>query len=446
MGSVLERGAPGYETARCAAVANGRVPERYPAVIVQADGDEDVVAAIALAQQRGLRVTVRSGGHSWSGSHLRDDCLLIDLSSMTRVEVDAEAMTAVVEPGIRGSDLSRLLSEHDLFFPTGHCTGPGIGGFILQGGFGWNSRAIGPACMSLDAVDLVTADGELVRASATENEDLFWAARGAGPGFFAVAVRFHVRLARRPAVCMANVYLYPVEVIEELMSWAREVGARTPRTMEFMVFLRRDLFGYDGPVLMVNGPVLADSHEQAVEDSRILESCPLLDSVLDAPAPRYAVTDVDQLVGESDDFYPPGSRFVVDNMWTSATTEELLPGLRRIAETLPASPSHMMWMHWGAPEPPRPDMAYSLEDEVYIALYGVSGSPDDDAGHTEWVTSRMREMEHLASGIQLADENLARRPMPFLAPENLRRLQEIRAQRDPAALFHEWMRPGESRG
>lgn len=439
--TVLERGAPGYEDARRGAVANGLVPERHPAVIVQALSDEDVAAAIALARQRGLRVTVRSGGHSWSGSHLREDCLLIDLAHMTRVEVNVEAMTAVVEPGIRGSDLSRLLDEHDLFFPTGHCTGPGIGGFILQGGFGWNSRAIGPACMSLEAVDVVTADGELVRADATQNEDLFWAARGAGPGFFAVAVRFHVRLTPRPAVCMANIYLYPLELLEEVMSWARELGPSTPRTMELMVFMRRDLFGHPGPVLMVNGPVLADSHEQAVADSRILESCPVLDSALEAAAPRYAVTDVGQLVRGSDDFYPPGRRFVADNMWTSAPVDDLLPGLWRIAETIPASPSHMMWMHWGPPEPPRPDMAYSLEDDVYIALYGVSARPDDDVRHAEWVTARMGEMEHLATGIQLADENLARRPMPFVAPENLRRLREIRTRRDPTGLFHEWMRP-----
>ena len=91
----------------------------------------------------------------------------------------------------------------------------------------------------------------------------------------------------------------------------------------------------------------------------------------------------------------------------------------------------MMWMHWGKPFPARPDMAYSLEDEVYIAVYGISDDPAEDDPNRAWVSDRMREMEGLATGIQLADENLGERSAPFLAPANMRRREEIRAHRDP---------------
>ena len=128
---------------------------------------------------------------------MRDGGLLLDLSRLTAVEVDAEAMTASVQPGCRGDALVAALAEHDRFFPAGHCPGVGLGGYLLQGGYGWNGRVHGPACMSVEAIDVVTAEGEPVRADAQQNSDLLWAARGAGPGFFGVVTRFHLRLQPR---------------------------------------------------------------------------------------------------------------------------------------------------------------------------------------------------------------------------------------------------------
>ena len=136
--------------------------------------------------------------------------------------------------------------------------------------------------------------------------------------------------------------------------------------------------------------------------------------------------------------YPDDHRYSADNMWTSADVDDLLPGLHRIAETLPEAPSHMLWMNWG-PSPERPDMAYSVEDDTYIALYGVWREPADDDANTAWVANRMLEMEPLASGIQLADENLGERPARFVSDENMARLDELRAKYDPDGLFHPWM-------
>ena len=102
----------------------------------------------------------------------------------------------------------------------------------------------------------------------------------------------------------------------------------------------------------------------------------------------------------------------------------------------------MLWMNWG-PSPERPEMAYSVEDEIYIALYGVWEDPERDAANVAWAAERMREMEHLATGIQLADENLGAPPARFLSDEKMKRLDGIRAQHDPDGRFHAWMgRPG----
>ncbi len=433
---LLRRGEPGYEEARRAAVWNARMPDRHPDCIALARCEEDVVAAVRHAREAGMRIGVRSGGHSWSGSHVRDGGMLLDVSRLTEVTIDADAMTATAQPGCLGADLERLLEGEDRFFPVGHCPGVAVGGYLLQGGYGWNSRALGPACTSVAAIDVVTADGELVRADAARHADLLWAARGSGPGFFGAVTRFHLRLHPRPPVLMNSTTIYPGDVLDEVIVWAREVGPRVSRATEMMVVLHRDWMGLPGPTLAVVGPTYADSEAEAREALALLESCPARDRALVAAPPEHARTaDLVTAVGTS---YPTGSRYAVDNVWTHATGAELLPGVRRIAETLPPDPSHMLWLNWG-PSPERPDMAYSLEDDVYLAVYGIWTDPARDAEMADWATARMRELEPLATGIQLADENLGRRPARFVADENLRRLDEVRATYDPDGRFHPWL-------
>jgi len=396
------------------------------------------VRAVRVARAEGLSVTVRSGGHSWAGNHLRSGGMLLDLSEMAAVEVDAPAMTAAVQPGARGNALLERLAADDLFFPVGHCVGVGIGGYLLQGGYGWNGRVHGPACMSVAAIDVVTAEGELIRADEQEHAELLWAARGSGPGFFGVVTRFHLRLVRRPKVVANGVYLYPIELLDDVFRWAQEVAGRIAREMEMMLFIHRDDAGE--LELVVTGPVLADSEEDAAAALALLESCPVA-AQAKAAMPNIPGELADLFAGVHA-MYPDGHRYGVDNMWTHAPIEDLLPGLHRIAQTMPQAPSHMLWMNWGPgsrPQPQRTDMAYSVEDDTYIALYGVWEDAGEDAANVAWATERMREMEDLASGIQLADENLGRRPARFLSEQNERRLAQARAAYDPDGRFRQWM-------
>jgi FAD/FMN-containing dehydrogenase len=206
--------------------------------------------------------------------------------------------------------------------------------------------------------------------------------------------------------------------------------------MELMVFLRRDFLGHPGPVALVTGPVLADDEREAVEALALLETCPVVRKALWREV--NVRTEFDQLMQGTELFYPPGRRYAADNMWTGASADQLLPGMREIAATLPSAPSHMMWMLWG-PVQDLPDMAFSQQDDLYIALYAVWDDPAEDARHQAWVTDRMRKLEPLASGIQLADENLGARPARFMAEENFRRLQAVRAKYDPYGRFHSYM-------
>lgn len=176
----FRRGDPGYAETWAEMLWNGLKPERFPDVIVRAASQADVVAAVRTARSVGLRVAVRAGGHSWCGSPLRDGGMLIDVSGLRGCSVDPSSATATVQPGFTGRALVRELAPYELAFPAGHCGSVALGGYLLSGGLGWNSPALGPACVSVQQIEAVTADGDVVTCDTQQNPDLFWAARGAG--------------------------------------------------------------------------------------------------------------------------------------------------------------------------------------------------------------------------------------------------------------------------
>lgn len=119
---------------------NRRLPERYPIAVVEAESADQVVAAVNLAKQLQCRVSVRSGGHSWAVWSVRDDAVLIDLGSLSHIELDEQAMVVKVSPSTTGSMLNNYLVQRNLMFCGGHCPDVGLGGFLLQGGMGWNCK------------------------------------------------------------------------------------------------------------------------------------------------------------------------------------------------------------------------------------------------------------------------------------------------------------------
>ncbi|MFI0714951.1 FAD-binding oxidoreductase [Streptomyces inhibens] len=433
---VLRRGDEGYEQARRAVIWHAGAPNRFPEVIVRAHDEDGVMDAVRLARDEDRQMAVCSGHHSWSGSHLRDGTVLLDLAGLRDVSVDSETMTATVQPGVRGSELGALLHERGLFFPVGHCEGVCVGGYLLQGGFGWRGRELGPSCMSVTGIDVVTADGNHTYADGTRNTDLFWAARGAGPGFFGVVTRFHVKLYSLQPVTLTSFYLYPPDVWEEYLRWSRSIEPTLPAEVELWNLMYRDeSMSSEGPVISVSATAFVDTEERAREALALFERCPVRDRALIAEVNRATTTS--ELTARNT-HYPPDRRFIADNTWTHASFDELLPGLRAIHQDFPPAPTHLVWFPWTL-TPQRPSMAYSVEDELYLALYAGWEHPADDETYRRWVTERMRAMEPLATGIQLADENLINRPRRFVTEDSLRRLDEIRARYDPDGRFVSWL-------
>ena len=435
-GVTLELGDSRFDAAVLGTSFSGRDPGVRPDVLVQANDVFDVVAAVRRARRDGMKISVCSGGHSWMQNHLRNGGLLIDMSRINRIEVDKERSVAYAGPGCWSVDLDNRLKRDGLFFPVAHAVDVCLGGYLLQGGFGWNSRNLGLACENVVGMDVVTAEGELLHASEEENADLFWAARGSGPGFFGVVVRYHLKVHPRPKFMGIAMQVFRMKHLEEVFMWADQVGPDVPRSVEFQLLLTRTATGAFGPGIEIIAPVLTDSWKKAREDVSFLTQSPLRSkSSLSMPVVPFSISLLSNMAAKR--IFPPNMRWSVDNMWTDAPMADLLPGLRRIADTLPPMPSHVLMLSWHPPAE-RQNMAFSVEARNYLALYGEWKHEKDDAKYERWATDHMRAMAPLSHGIQLADENLGLRPARFMMDENMARLDTIRARYDPEGRFNTW--------
>src|SRR5947209_148069 len=205
-GDLLAQGSEGYEQAR--KVHDGQF-DKYPQLIVFAADDLDVLAAVRFAREQGLELAVRSGGHSVAGQSTVDGGLLLDLSRMKAISINAEQRVAWVQPGATWGEYAAKAQEHGLATSSGDASSVGVGGLTLGGGIGWMVRKHGLTIDHLIAVELVTADGRLLRVSADEHPDLFWALRGGG-GNFGIATAFELRL-QPVGTIIGGAVLYPIE-------------------------------------------------------------------------------------------------------------------------------------------------------------------------------------------------------------------------------------------
>jgi FAD/FMN-containing dehydrogenase len=423
----------GFEAARVDRIFNRRLTDRQPAAVVRPETEAEVIAAVRLARERGWRVAVRSGGHSWAQWSIRDDCLVIDLGGMHELSYDEATEIVVAAPSTKGgSELAPYLAERGRFFPGGHCPTVGIGGFLLQGGQGWNARGWGWAAEYVEAIDVVTADGELVHADANENADLYWAARGAGPGFFGVVTRFHLRTIPLPRHFAETVQVYRLEEFDEVMTWLHETHHTIPDTVEVVALTKTDpMFGTQ-PVLIVTGLALVDSAEQAEAALAPYLSSPALDRALHSHHAEPTTLEQQRTRQLQDN--PEGHRWVVDNAWLSGTAAEVVPAMRRAYTTLPNAKSFTIWFSM-APLRELPDMAFSMQSEIYLASYVLWEDPADDVSARDWLDGAMADLEPVTVGQYLGDGDLSHRQVRFMAEENWARLQQIGKRRDPEGLF-----------
>jgi FAD/FMN-containing dehydrogenase len=434
-GNILYKSDTRFDEAVLDTLFNKRDPERRPDIMVTPKSIDDIKEVIKYAKSHNKKISVCSGGHSWSANHLRNGSILINMRYFNQYEINKDRMIAIAGPAIGGSVLLSELMKQGLFFPAGHCKGVCIGGYLLQGGFAWNGRKLGMACESVIGLDIVTAEGEYIHANEYENADLYWAARGSGGGFFGVVVRFHLKLYQRPKYCGMMMQVFTMKHLEDVFNWAYEVGPSIPPSVEFQMLMSRSTLKYFKPGIEAAAPIFADTKDELHEATAFMRNSPIKNKAYFRTP--FVETPINMMYNFAMTHYPDNHFWGVDNMWTHAHINDLIPYLKGIADTLPPAPAHVLWLNWQPPAR-QAKMAFSMEDKIYIALYGSWESAKDTPLYGNWASEWMNKMAHLSTGIQLADEGLHQRTARFLSDAHLNKLLEIKAERDPQGVFNEW--------
>lgn len=448
-GAVLTRGDALFETVACGEIWNKLQPARRPQIIAQVRDEQDVVAAVKFARASKLKVAVRGGGHNWVSPSLRNGGMLIDLTSLDKlVSIDPVARKAVLQPIISNRELQAVLNKQELSFPGGHCPTVKLSGYLLSGGMSWNHGVWGPGVGSVEAIELVNANGDLITATATENPDYFWAARGSGPAFFGVVVRYHLKLYPLPRAITAVAYYYPYDCVMELASWLDGIAASLPSSVELSLFvvqapgdLADTAVSHHGKVALVTATMFADSAETALSTLRALDSYPSVHRCLSKSGP--GPTDFERLFDASGALWPANLRCKVDAMFFTAPLPELIHSVQDHLPDMPPKSVFLFAVYTGkdgAPATP-PDAAFSMTGTAYGGPWTMWDDPQHDVENARWHERCVEMLEPHVAGHYVAESDTVGHPefaRRSYTQANWERLGALRAKHDPHGLFYDF--------
>jgi FAD/FMN-containing dehydrogenase len=436
-GEVVAPGDRSYDEAR--KVWNGTV-DRYPAVVVRCASTSDVVAAVGFARERGLLLAVRCGAHSTPGYSTCDGGVVIDLRPMNRIEVDADERVVRVQGGTVWAELDAATQEHGLAVTGGRVSDTGVAGLALGSGSGWLERMYGFTCESLISAKLVTANGDVVTASETENPELFWGLRGGG-GNFGVVTDFEFRLHPAGPIMSAGLLAWPRAQAGEVIRFYRDFIAQAPvevggglalLTAPPEPFVPPDLQGRPavGVIYCYVGPI-----DQGMEAARSLREfgSPAVDLVQPMP---YAA-----LQAMLDGGMQPGTReyFKVD--WLASLAGEAIDTIVAQADRLPAPFGQLILAPMGGAvrRSAMKDMALRVPDApwLYFCL-SMWMDPTEDERNTAWARGFATAMRPFGLGTAFANFVAADegdRLRASYGEEKYKRLTELKRRWDPNNLF-----------
>ena len=429
-GAVLARHDPGYDQAR--AVHNGLV-DRKPTLIVRCLTADDVVAALAFARRAQLEVSVRGGGHNVAGRAVADGGVMIDLALMKGITVDPAARTATVEGGVVWAELNDAAAAHGLATTGGNVSTTGVAGYTLGGGLGWLMSKYGLAADNLLAVELVTADGEILQVDGSSHPDLFWALRGGG-GNFGVATSFTFRLHPLRTI-VGGLIAHPLEAAPALLRFYRDAVAEASDDLTVFAGL---VHAPDGSGTKLSALVVfhTGATADAERDLGPFESwgSPLVVQV--GPMPYPVMNTI------LDAGYPSGSL----NYWLSSFTRGLPDELIDVAverfATVPSPMSAMLLEHFhGAVTRVGPtETAVPHRDEGWsLLLPSVWTDPAETDANIAWTRETFAALRpHFAAGrwLNYLGDDQADDAVQAAYGPNYERLREVKRRYDADNVFH----------
>ena len=427
-GELVLGGDPAYESAR--RVWNGNV-DRRPALIVRCAGAADVQQAVGFARTHGLLVSVRGGGHSAPGYGTNDGGLVIDLSPMKGIRVDPEARTVRADGGVLWRELDHETQAFGLATTGGTVSNTGIAGLTLGGGLGWLMGKHGLTVDNLLAADVVTADGQLRKASAKDNPDLFWALRGGG-GNFGVVTSLEYRLHPVTQV-LGGMVVHPLAHAREVLRFYRDFCATLPDEAEAYAALITTPDGVPAAALLLayNGPL--GEGERVLAPARRF-GAPLADMVGAMPyGARQRMLD------------EPNATHGLQRYWRSAFTAQISDALIDVvvegASTFSSPLSALLFfhVHGAATRVPATATAFAARQPQWdFDAIGQWVDAGQAAEHIAWLRALWSRLEpHLEGSAYVNHLAADDRPEKVRASfgENYARLRALKAVYDPANMF-----------
>jgi FAD binding domain/Berberine and berberine like len=425
-GELVFPGDRGYDTAR--AVFNGMIDRRPLAVIRSLDAS-DVVRCITFARRHDLPLSVRGGGHSVAGNAVRDGAVMLDLSGMKTLRVDPETRTVRAEPGLTLGEFDRATQGFGLATTLGVVSTTGIAGLTLGGGLGWLNGRYGLACDNLISADVATADGQLLRASARENEELFWSIRGGG-GNFGVVTAFEYQLHPIDFV-LAGGLSYPLDMAPRVLRYYDDFVKAAPDELSTAASLGPTPAG--GPTVSIAvcycGPI--DEGERVLRPLRTFQ-LPVDDGIQPMP---YTV-----LQSARDEGFPSGRLHYWKSGWLRDVTDGAIKTLMQFLPQMPSSASGvgLQQLHGAASRvaPTATAFPHRAEQYDFLILSQWSDATDSDR-NVQWTQALFEAMQpHLEESVyvnNLGDEGQGRVQAAF--GENYPRLAAMKRTYDPDNLF-----------
>jgi FAD/FMN-containing dehydrogenase len=419
-------------------VYNAMIDKR-PALIAQCASPDDVARTIAFAREHDLPLAIRGGGHNGAGLGTVDDGVVIDLSLLKTVEVDAQARTVRVGGGCTWAEVDRATGEHGLATPSGIISTTGVGGLTLGGGIGHLTRKCGLTIDNLLEAELVLANGERVRASADENPDLYWAIRGGG-GNFGVVTTFVFRL-HEVGTIFGGPTFWPVELGAEVLTAYREFLPAAPR----------ELNGFFAFHTVPPGPPFPEEiHLRKVcgvvwcyvgsEEDATRAIAPFLDSVPEPLMHGVGAMPHAALQGAFDALYPAGDQWYWRADFVKEIPDAAVEIHARFGAAMPTlkSTMHMYPIDGAAHDPSSTDTAWSYRDATWGSVFaGVDPDPANVDAIRQWSVDYMEALHpHSAGGAyvnMMMDEGQERVRASYR--DNYDRLARIKAAYDPDNVF-----------
>ncbi|KAF5021033.1 hypothetical protein F66182_6964 [Fusarium sp. NRRL 66182] len=434
-----------YERVRTHRIFNKSIPSRYPRAIVQATEEAHIIEAVRLAIQEKCRVSIRSGGHSWPAWSLRDDAVLIDLTGYDSIEFDEKEMVATVSAGATGGQLHDFLATKGLFFPVGHCPDVAMGGFMLNGGMGWNCKNWGWSAEQLVAIDVVTAQGELVHCDQNHHSDLFWCARGSGPGFPAVASKFYVKVQPYRNFMMSSLFVYPLSQYRQVMDWLIKISPDYDSDTEVVAVSATPppALGIEEHCLI---PLFVTWKNTEAEARAALERADQTRPegfLVELPSQRTSMAKEfrDQATAN-----PSHGKYCVDGAYIR-DGEDVAAAIEEIMTTLPHPLAYALWVPMlPCSKIPLSDMAHSLQSDHYLSVYSIWEDDSQETRGRTWLRDAMSRLEKHSIGMYIADSDFQVRPSRYWSEANGKKLMELRRKLDPEGVICGFLDTGDRSG